>query len=55
MKRRKIFVVEVFTSASQTRFLGAASVDFYGLVTEVKAELAQEICGRSRLLRLEAG
>ena len=55
VKGLKIFVWEVFTSASRTPVLGAAGVDFYGLVTEVKAELAQEGRGRSRLLHLVAG
>ena len=37
VKRLKIFVLEVFTSASRTRFSSAGSGNFYGLVTEVKA------------------
>ena len=55
MKRLKIFVLEVFTSGSRTRFSGAASGNFYGLVTEVKAEVAREGCGTSELLQSVAG
>ena len=55
VKRSKIFVLEVFTSGSQTRFLSPASGNFYGLVTEVKAEAARESCGMSQRLQLVAG
>jgi hypothetical protein len=55
VKRSKIFVLEVFTSASRTLFSSTASVNFYGLVTEVKAEVAREGCGTSELLQLVAG
>ena len=55
MKRLKIFVLEVFTSASRTRFSSPASVNFYGLVTEVKAEEAREACGMSEPRQLVAG
>ena len=48
VKRRKIFVPEVFTSGSRTRFSSAASVHFYRLVMEVKTEAAPEGGGMSQ-------
>jgi hypothetical protein len=55
VKRWKMFVLEVFTSASRTRFLSTASGNFYGLVIEVKAEAAREGCGTSQQPQLGAG
>jgi hypothetical protein len=55
VKRLKIFVLEVFTSASRTRFSSAGSGNVYGLVTEVKAEVAREGCGTSERLQSVAG